>query len=131
MNLQQRRLSLQNKSVFISCVVPVFNEEAVITKFVTELQEELHNLANHFEIIIVDDGSRDHTIDKIQQLPKDYRVKLLGLSRNFGKEIALTAGIEHASGDVVILVDADFQHPLTLINQFLQQWAEGYDMVYG
>jgi glycosyltransferase involved in cell wall biosynthesis len=126
-----REMQLQNKTIFISCVVPVYNEQALIQMFVAKLHHVLREFAHEFEIIIVDDGSRDNTIGQIQQLPKDYPVKLLGLSRNFGKEIALTAGIEHASGDVVILLDADFQHPVELLHRFLQYWAEGYDMVYG
>src|SRR5688572_29716795 len=109
MNLSQRQQAIQDKSVFISCVVPVYNEEPVISDFIASLQQYLRTIANRFEIIIVDDGSRDQTIEKVQQLPKDYQVKLLGLLRNFGKEIALTAGIEHAQGDVTVLLDADFQ----------------------
>ncbi|EKD69846.1 MAG: Glycosyl transferase, group 2 family protein [uncultured bacterium] len=131
MQIEQRKRAVQDKTVFISCVVPIFNEEKVISPFIVELQALLQGLTSCYEIIMVDDGSRDQTLIKARELCKNSHVKLLGLSRNFGKEIALTAGIEHASGDVVILVDADFQHPLTLINQFLQQWAEGYDMVYG
>lgn len=131
MELTNREAVLKNKSVFISCVVPVFNEEAVITTFIQQLSHTLHELTHHYEIIIVDDGSRDGTVQCVQNLPKDYHVKLLALSRNFGKEIALTAGIEHARGEVVILLDADFQHPLELLTTFLQQWAMGYDMVYG
>lgn len=131
MQPEQRQSTLQSKTVFISCIVPVFNEEAVIRPFVEKLQSKLQELTNHFEIIIVDDGSRDNTIGQIRQLSKEYRVKLLGLSRNFGKEIALTAGVEHSSGDVVILLDADFQHPVEILPEFLQYWAQGYDMVYG
>lgn len=127
----QRQLQLQNKSVFISCIVPVFNEDEVVVSFIEALQKTLKQLTNTFEIIVVDDGSRDRTLEKVCGLPKDYHVKVLGLSRNFGKEVALTAGIEHSSGDVVILMDADFQHPLDMIPVFLEQWAEGYDMVYG
>ena len=131
MQPEQRQLMLQNKAVFISCIVPVFNEEMVATAFIEQLQATLRELADRFEIIVVDDGSRDHTVAKILQLPKTYHVKLLGLSRNFGKEIALTAGLEHSSGDVVIMLDADFQHPVESLISFLQRWAEGYDMVYG
>lgn len=131
MNTTARQQALTSKQVFISCVVPVFNEEAVVTAFVAELQATLRTLTEQFEIIMVDDGSRDHTVAAIQQLPKNYHVKLLGLSRNFGKEVALTAGLEHATGDVVILMDADFQHPISVLAEFLQRWAEGYDMVYG
>src|SRR5579863_2952404 len=125
MLLAQRQAVLQNKTVFISCVIPVFNEEALIVDFITKLQEVLSELTTHFEIIVVDDGSRDSTISKILPLPKDYHVKLLGLSRNFGKEIALTAGLEHCSGDVVILLDADFQHPMEILPTFLRYWGEG------
>ncbi|MDR3492010.1 MAG: glycosyltransferase family 2 protein [Gammaproteobacteria bacterium] len=131
MQLEKRQLSLKNKTLFISCVVPVFNEEAVVEAFFTELQASLHTLTNHFEIIVVDDGSRDKTIEKILQLPSEYHIKLLGLSRNFGKENALTAGLEHSSGDVTIIMDSDFQHPIEVIPTFLKHWAEGYEMVYG
>lgn len=131
MNPNQRQQLIQNKTVFISCVVPVYNEEAVVADFIRCLQQALHTLTSRFEIIIVDDGSRDHTVEKVQQLPKDEHVKLLALSRNFGKEIALTAGIEHARGEVTVLMDADFQHPVEVIHEFLAKWADGYDMVYG
>lgn len=131
MQTDQRQLMLQNKNLFISCVVPVFNEEAIVTSFIETLQNTLRTITSRFEIIMVDDGSRDRTVANILQLPKDYQVKLLGLSRNFGKEIALTAGLEHSSGDVVIMLDADFQHPVELIPTFLKHWSEGYDMVYG
>lgn len=131
MHLEQRQLALQNKSLFISCVVPVFNEEALVIEFIERLQERLGELTNHYEIIIVDDGSRDQTVAKVRALPKNKSIKLLGLSRNFGKEVALTAGLEHASGDVVILLDADFQHPIEMLPVFLNYWAQDYDMVYG
>lgn len=131
MSSHHRASALKNKEIFISCVIPVFNEEAVVEAFISELQQVLQNLSNKFEIILVDDGSHDKTLEKICQLPNKYPVKVLGLSRNFGKEVALTAGLEHAKGDVVILLDADFQHPLEIIPVFLQYWAEGYDMVYG
>jgi len=130
-SIQARQVALAAKTVRISCVVPVYNEQAVITSFVKTLEEELTTLSHQFEIILVDDGSRDDTIATILALPAAYHVKLLGLSRNFGKEVALTAGIEHASGDVVVILDADFQHPVEVIKDFLQKWAEGYDMVYG
>ena len=129
---KEERINLLNtKQVYISCVVPVFNEEAIVLTFIEKLQETLQTLTNRYEIILVDDGSRDSTLQKVLSLPKNPHVKLLGLSRNFGKEIALTAGIEHASGDVVILMDADFQHPLEMLAPFLQEWSQGYDMVYG
>lgn len=131
MQIHERQQAVQNKTVHISCVVPVYNEQDVVAPFTQKLAATLSELTNNFEIILVDDGSRDHTVEKIQALPKTCRVKLLGLSRNFGKETALTAGIENASGDVVILLDADFQHPVEVLSTFLQKWTEGYDMVYG
>lgn len=131
MSPEQRVAALQKKTVYISCVLPVFNEEAVIDAFVYELHAALLTLSERFEIIIVDDGSRDQTLYKVKQLIPTHRVKVLGLSRNFGKEIALTAGLEHCKGDVAILMDADFQHPIEVLSEFLQKWSEGYDMVYG
>lgn len=131
MRHQERLERVKNRRVFISCVVPVYNEEAVVSAFIEALSAELFELSERFEIIMVDDGSRDHTVEKIIPHTASGHVKLLALSRNFGKEIALTAGIEHASGDVVIMLDADFQHPVEVLKVFLNHWAEGYDMVYG
>jgi glycosyltransferase involved in cell wall biosynthesis len=132
MHPDQRQLAVKNKTVNISCVVPVFNEEAVIEDFLRKLEGTLHELTNNFEIIIVDDGSRDYTVDKIQAYrANNTHIKLLGLSRNFGKEIALTAGLEHCTGEVVISMDSDFQHPFELLPVFLKHWEQGYDMVYG
>ena len=131
MGMIERQSCLENKKLFISCVVPVYNEEAVIADFLIQLKNYLSQLTEQFEIIVVDDGSRDATVDKVLQLPKSQQVKLLGLSRNFGKEIALTAGLEHCSGEVVIMLDADFQHPFDVLPVFLKHWAQGYDMVYG
>jgi glycosyltransferase involved in cell wall biosynthesis len=130
--LPKNRLQLiENKEVYISCVVPVFNEEDNVTAFFTQLQACCRAMTNSFEIIVVDDGSQDATVAKIMQLPPDYSVKLLSFSRNFGKESALTAGLKYSSGDVIILLDADFQHPLEMLPVFLKEWGAGYDMVYG
>jgi glycosyltransferase involved in cell wall biosynthesis len=131
MSSDNRQQAIQNKSVFISCVVPVFNEEANVESFFQKLQECLTSLTNRFEIVVVDDGSRDRTIEKILSLPKSYHIKLIALSRNFGKETALTAALEHATGDVAIIMDADFQHPIEILPQFLKHWGEGFEMVYG
>lgn len=132
---KKREVALAMKVVFMTCVVPVFNEEAVIESFLRSLIAKMHGLCDQFEIIVIDDGSRDATVSKIQALRKDLTlgryVKLIAFSRNFGKEIALTAGLDVALGDVVFLLDADFQHPLALLPLFLQKWSEGYDMVYG
>ncbi|MDD7805396.1 MAG: glycosyltransferase family 2 protein [Endozoicomonas sp. (ex Botrylloides leachii)] len=121
----------RNKTPFLSCVVPVFNESKVIASFIPALIEQLEAVTEKFEIIIVDDGSKDHTVTLVKPLCSNPCVKLIGLSRNFGKEAALTAGIDACQGDAVILIDADFQHPLTMIPVFLNYWKQGYDMVYG
>ena len=131
MDIEKRQATLQNKTVFISCIVPVYNEEKNIESFIVALHTLLCELTHQFEIIVVNDGSEDQTVQKILVLSERYPIKLLGLSRNFGKEIALTAGLQHCSGEVVILLDADFQHPIDTIPSFLTHWADGYDMVYG
>lgn len=131
MPTDQRKQDLKNKTVSISCIVPVYNEESLVEAFLTALQTHLKTLTDHFEIIVIDDGSKDNTVAKVLALPADYHVKLLGLSRNFGKETALTAGLENCTGDVAIILDSDFQHPIEIIPVFLQKWSEGYEMVYG
>lgn len=131
MHLADRQSALTNKSLFISCVIPVYNEEASVEGFVATLHATLAQLTNRSEIIVVDDGSKDNTLIKLKSVQAKYGLKILALSRNFGKEIALTAGLEHTSGDVVILIDADFQHPVAMLPIFLDHWVQGYDMVYG
>lgn len=115
---------------FISCVVPAFNEAANIDQLLATLDQQLRQTGSSYEVIIVDDGSRDGTADAAIRCSENYPVRLIQFSRNFGKEIALSAGIDHADGDVVVLLDADLQHPATVIPEMLQRWRDGYDMVY-
>lgn len=117
-------------SKLISCVVPVYNEEEVIAQFLMALDQSLKKLHYPYEILIVDDGSKDSTLEIINQLRQQISFRYLRFSRNFGKEKALSAGLDHARGDAVILLDGDFQHPLELIPEFINQWEQGYDMVY-
>jgi len=131
MTLSHRSQLIENKQVFISCIVPVYNEQANVDAFFPKLVDCLKNITERFEIIVVDDGSRDQTVVKVMQLPKELHIKLIGFSRNFGKETALTAGLDHCSGDVAILMDADFQHPIEVLPEFIKEWGKGYDMVYG
>lgn len=131
MNIEQRQQALKQNTLSISCIVPVYNEEPNVDAFFKALHDELKKLTHQFEIIIVDDGSKDHTVSKVLKLKEEIDIKLIALSRNFGKETALTAGLEHCQGDVAILMDADFQHPIEVLPEFLKQWSEGYDMVYG
>lgn len=120
----------RKKEKCISCVVPVYNEETVIAEFINALHKTLEQLPYHYEILLVDDGSQDSTHTIIQQLRSQYSFRYIRFSRNFGKEKALSAGLDHAKGDAVILLDSDFQHPLELLNEFIAKWEEGYDMVY-
>lgn len=114
----------------ISCIVPVYNEETVIADFVMALNNTLQQLPYTYEILLVDDGSQDKTMEIIEQLRSQFSLHYIRFSRNFGKEKALSAGLDHARGDAVILLDSDFQHPLELLSEFIKQWEEGYDMVY-
>lgn len=114
----------------ISCVIPAYNEAANLGPLLAALDARLRQTGSRYEIIIIDDGSRDGTTDAAIRLSERYPVRTIQFSRNFGKEIALTAGIDHADGDVVILLDADLQHPPEVIPDMLQRWREGYEMVY-
>ena len=113
----------------VSCVVPAYNEARNLGPLLMGLSERLSALSDQWEIIVVDDGSHDAT--PAAMLPWLIRpgVRYVRLSRNFGKEAALTAGIDRAVGDVVILIDADLQHPVSLIPQMIEAWRDGADMV--
>ncbi len=114
----------------ISYVVPVYNEEALIAEFVAALDHTLKDMNYPYEIILVDDGSQDNSMAIIHRLKATLSFRYIRFSRNFGKEKALSAGLDYAKGDAVILIDSDFQHPLELLSTFIAQWEKGYDMVY-
>ena len=113
----------------ISCVVPAFNEAANIGPLLEGLTGQLAGLTPRWEIIVVDDGSRDATPAAIAPWLTRPGVRYVRLSRNFGKEAALTAGIDRAIGDVVLLMDADLQHPASLVPEMVSAWVDGADMV--
>jgi glycosyltransferase involved in cell wall biosynthesis len=119
--------------MLISIVAPCYNEEAVVARFHEEIQkaaEELLPLGHDMEFVYVDDGSRDRTLAILKQLAElDARVRYVSFSRNFGKEAALLAGLRHASGDSVIVMDADLQHPPELIRRMVDLRGQGYDQV--
>lgn len=117
----------------ISFVVPIYNEEKGFRDFYTKmLLPELEKVKYDYELILVDDGSSDGSLKIIQDLAeKDKRIKVLRFSRNFGKEIALTAGIREAIGNAVLTMDADGQQPPKLIHEFIQKWEEGGEIVIG
>jgi glycosyltransferase involved in cell wall biosynthesis len=114
----------------MSCVVPAYNEAGNLPTLLSQLTAQLAALTPRWEIIVVDDGSSDATFGVMIGLTRTDGIRYVRLSRNFGKEAALTAGIARAQGQVVILIDADLQHPVALIPTMLEQWRQGYDCVY-
>lgn len=116
---------------FLSLVVPVFNEEAAISPFlerVIPILQALH--LRGYEIIFVNDGSRDSTLQTLEaRAAVNPKVRVVDLARNFGKELALTAGIDYASGDAVVPIDVDLQDPPELIAEMLARWSDGFDVV--
>lgn len=131
-NFPDRIALVEQRKLRISCVVPVHNEAEVLADFCQALITCLTEISDHFEILLVDDGSKDNSLNIAKQLATDHApIKCIALSRNFGKELAILAGLEHNDGDVTVIIDADFQHPLAMINEFVQQWQLGYDNVYG
>jgi len=117
----------------MSFVVPVYNEEKGFLKFYEEMfLPEVKALKMNYEIIFVEDGSRDRTLEILQGVAeKDKAVKVLSLSRNFGKEMALTAGLREVTGDVVMTMDSDGQQPPKLIGEFIEKWRGGAEIVTG
>ncbi len=114
----------------ISIVCPMFNEEEVVDFFMEEIHSVLQPIAMPFEIVCVNDGSTDHTLERLVQAKIRYpHIRIVDFSRNFGKEAALTAGLDHAKGDVIIPIDADLQDPPELISEFIVRWRQGYDVV--
>ena len=116
----------------ITLVLPVFNEEDNVTPFVETVIPILQTLDMNWEMVFVDDGSTDTTTEVVQQHhQKHHNIKLLCLSRNFGKEAALTAGLEWAQGDAVVPMDVDLQDPPELLIPFVEKWQQGFDVVLG
>lgn len=117
--------------MYLTVLVPVYNEESVIEAFHTRLTAVLNAIELAAEILFINDGSTDSSLQLIEQLAaRDDRVSFLNLSRNFGKENAMSAGIDRADGDAVVIIDADLQDPPELIPDMLDLWSQGYDTVY-
>ena len=115
----------------ISLVVPVYDEEVVLPAFMARARAALELTDLSWEIIFADDGSRDATAEVIRAYHKqDPRIGLISLSRNFGKDIAMTAGVDHARGRAVVVIDADLQDPPEVIADLIARWEDGYDVVY-
>jgi glycosyltransferase involved in cell wall biosynthesis len=116
----------------ISVVVPVFNEEEIIGQFYDRMKKVLTALGLSWEIVFVDDGSRDTSFEKLSALAgSDPHIKVLKFSRNFGHQIAITAGVDAARGDCVVVIDSDLQDPPEVIPAMVEQWRLGFDVVYG
>ncbi len=114
----------------LTILVPMYNEQDTAGPFFDAILPVLDSIGADAEILCVDDGSADATVERVLARQRtDPRIKLISLTRNFGKEAALSAGIDHCSGDAVIAIDADLQHPPELIGPMLARWREGYDIV--
>ena len=118
--------------VSLSVVAPCFNEEEVIHTLHKRLTEVLVSVGIPYEIVLVDDGSKDKTWPMMQEMSlKDPHLKCIKLSRNFGHQMALTCGLDQATGEVILVIDADLQDPPELLPKMIEKWKEGYDVVYG
>lgn len=121
-----------SKNIYLSLVIPVFNEEEVLPVLMGELYSVCNSLGKNYEIIFVDDGSRDKTPQILAQLAQsDSRIKVLRFSRNFGHQAAFSAGMDVAQGDLVMTMDGDLQHPPRLIPEFIKRSESGSDIVIG
>jgi polyisoprenyl-phosphate glycosyltransferase len=131
--MREPALAQREDKIMLSVIVPCFNEEAVIRETNRRLIEALSELPDlGFEVIYVDDGSRDATLSILKEVQaKDRRIRVVSFSRNFGHQVAVTAGLEHASGDAVVLIDADLQDPPDVIGDMLDRWRRGADVAYG
>jgi len=122
---------MSNKVVY-SIIVPLYNEELVIYESYRRLKKVMDCANENYEIIFVNDGSRDKTRDKVEEIcESDEKIKLINFSRNFGHQAAITAGMDLALGDAVVVIDADLQDPPEVILKMIEKWKEGYEVVYG
>lgn len=116
----------------LSVIVPILNEERVLGEFFKRLENALITTCKNYEVIFIDDGSMDSSLDILKGFTKrNINIKIVSLSRNFGHQIALTVGLKFSSGDTAIMMDADLQDPPEIIPKFIEKWKEGYKIVYG
>jgi dolichol-phosphate mannosyltransferase len=123
---------VQNREIEYSIIVPLYNEELVINEVYHRLKTTMGSTGRPYELIFVNDGSRDRTMELARNICNlDSSVKLLSFSRNFGHQAAITAGMEHAGGRAIVVIDADLQDPPEVIPLLIEKWQAGYDVVYG
>jgi dolichol-phosphate mannosyltransferase len=123
---------MESEKKLLSIIVPVYNEEKNVPLFYEKIQAVLNSLNYSWEIIFVNDGSRDKSILELEKIERnDPRVRVIDFSRNFGKEIAVTAGINTCTGASCIILDADLQHPIERIPDFIEKWEKGAEVVVG
>lgn len=136
MHLSPEKPSLHQHNTalpLLSLIIPCYNEEEVIAETIKKMKEFCAGLVDlETELIFIDDGSQDHTLKLLRTASnEDPRIKVICFARNFGHQVAVTAGMDAAIGDAVILIDADLQDPPNVIHQMISKWKEGYDVVYG
>ncbi len=116
----------------ISIIIPIYNEELVLSESYKRIKEVADNLKEDYELVFINDGSSDKSLEMLRDLAKtDSKTVVLSFSRNFGHQCAVSAGMEHCSGDCAIIIDADLQDPPQVIYEMVEKWKEGYDIVYG
>lgn len=120
------------EQVTFSIVIPAYNEESVMEECYRRLTKTMESMGEPYELIFVNDGSKDQTLERLEILcERDPRVKLVSLSRNHGHQLAVSAGLDHAAGEAIVIIDADLQDPPEIIPEMAKLWRSGYDVVYG
>ncbi|KZL93989.1 glycosyltransferase family 2 protein [Clostridium magnum] len=123
---------MDETNIQYSIVVPLYNEELVIKETYKRLKKVMETTGEAYEIIFVNDGSKDRTLEMVKDIcNKDKNIKLISFSKNFGHQIAITAGMNNSNGKAAIVIDADLQDPPEIILKMIEKWKEGYDVVYG
>ncbi len=129
--MKQKRLTKPTKQRLLSIVIPIYNEAETIPILYEQLTQVCERLPLAYEIIFVNDGSQDHSLTLLKELSNnDNRIRIIDLARNFGHQVAISAGIDHTAGDVVVLMDGDLQDPPEMISTFIKRWNEGFEVVY-
>jgi glycosyltransferase involved in cell wall biosynthesis len=129
-SIKNPEISITRTLPEISIIIPAYNEAGNIAHAIQSIGSELRRLARSHEIIIVNDGSGDETIEEARKSMANFPVRIICLSRNFGKENAITAGLKGAEGKAVIVMDADLQEPVSYLETFISHWDKGFEMVY-